>query len=392
MRTEEVQQYASDHIQTAVARGRGTCASIVTDTVEYLHGMGEPDALRALAWQLVAPAFAEHLATQSTWPARTDSDRLTDAFRTLDTAGIVAREDFTCCQNCGLSEIGGEVLDNAPARGYVFYHAQDTERAIAGDGLWLAYGRFEQSPTTEIGEEITAALQNAGLNVDWDGSAHQRIRVPMTWARRRHGQLAAFIPGDLAHPEVSATVVRGRHRLDAALSVVALAQLELPWLPAGVAVNIETRHGSMTISREHHRLVCDDGRNVGRLDGTRLLDGEDDPEIPAELGLLEVTFAHRPTGPVADGARPMLLPETMDLLRRMPTRTDSWLCAVSVTDEVVQMRWKDGRLWLETPNPKDSTSTGTYANLDDAERILTILATENRVAIAELDNVTTQPW
>jgi hypothetical protein len=56
------------------------------------------------------------------------------------------------------------------------------------------------------------------------------------------------------------------------------------------------------------------------------------------------------------------------------------------------MRWEDGRLWLETPHPQDATATGKQATLDEAERMLAILATEGRAAVAELDGVTRQPW
>lgn len=87
----------------------------------------------------------------------------------------------------------------------------------------------------------------------------------------------------------------------------------------------------------------------------------------------------------------MVLPEVLDVLRRLPTRTGSWLCAAG-TGGVVQQRWEDGRLWLETPHPADGTATGKYARLDEAERMLTVLATEDRVAVVDLDGVTTAPW
>jgi hypothetical protein len=39
----------------------------------------------------------------------------------------------------------------------------------------------------------------------------------------------------------------------------------------------------------------------------------------------------------------MRLPEIVDVVRRMPTRTGSWLCAGHEAD-VVQVVWEDGRL------------------------------------------------
>jgi len=391
MERDEVESAAAEYIRTAVACGRDTCAAIVAGTVESLHGYGEPDELRALAWRHVGPAFAQHLDAQATWSARTDNDRLTDAFRALDATGVVAREDFACCQNCGVTEIGDEVLDTAPARGFVFYHQQDTERAAAGGSLWLAYGRFEEPSSAEIGEEICAALRAEGLHVDWSGSPGQRIHVRFDWARRRHGRLAAVV-ADPAGPEATVEVTRGRHRLEPQMSTTVLTQLELPWLPAGVSVKVHAGGRATVVHREHHRLVTDDGRAASRFDGLRLLAGDAIAVVPDEPGVLDVTFENRLAGPREHRGRPMVLPEVLDVLRRLPTRTDSWLSTLSATGGIVQLRWEGGRLWLETPHPQDGTSTGKYASLDEAVQMLTILATEDRVAVGELDGVTTLPW
>jgi hypothetical protein len=389
MQPDELRHTAAEHIRTAVARGRATCATIVADNVEYLHGHGEPDRLRALAWELVGPEFVAHFEAQATWPERTDSDRLTDAFRILDASGIVAREDFACCQACGTAEIGHEAIDAAPPRGYVFYHGQDAERAAAGGSLWLSYGRFDQERSAETGAEVVSALRAEGLDVDWDGSPDRRIHVRLTWARRRHGRLAAFLADGPTEPDVAVEVTRGRMRLDPRVSTAELTQLILPWLPGGVSIRVQQE---FDVHREHHRLVRDDGLAVGRFDGLRLSRGEGDTEVPDEPGLLEVMFESQPTGPVEDADRPMVLPEVLGVLRRLPTRTDSWLSVRSGTGGIVQMRWQLGRLWLETPHPQDATSTGKHASLDEAERTLTILATEDRVAVTELAGVTTQPW
>jgi hypothetical protein len=384
MHPDDLRTTATEHIRTAVARGSETCAMIVAGTAEYLHGNGEPAELHALAWELVPAAFEAHLAAQAGWPERTGSDRLTDAFRALDAAGVVAREDFSCCQNCGTGEIGAEVLDTA--RGYVFYHRQDADRAAEGGGVWLAFGLFDAPPTVEIGAEVAAALRAEGLTVNWDGSAGQRIHVPMSWGRRRYDRMAAYPTGDPAEPPVETRFSPEQHRADPPMSAATLAELELPWLAEGVSVEV----GDVVVRRERHVLVTGDGRRAGRFDGLRLLQGGDGP-VPDEPGLIEVTFAAPPTGMRQHAGRPMELPAVLDALRHLPTRTDSWLCAVHDAG-VVQMRWQNGRLWLETPNPADGSSTGKHATLAEAERMLTVLATEHRVAVAELPGVTTEAW
>ncbi|GAA2630188.1 DUF6891 domain-containing protein [Paractinoplanes durhamensis] len=390
MRPEDLRPEATDYLRAEVARGRASCASIVTGTVEYLDDRAEPADLFDLAWELVPAEFAAHLEAQATWPERTDSDRLTAAFRALDESRIVAREDFACCQNCGVTAIRDEVLAGSRARGYVFYHEQDAERAVLGGGLWLAFG-----PSAQIGEEIVAALRAEGLHVEWDGSPQQRIDVRLRWARRRHGRLAAFPADEAAEKTVP---IRFEPAVEhPPMSAAALARLELPWLPTGTTVRVGDGAGAVTIRREGHRLISDDGRVAGRFEGIRLLggadigDGGDADGVPTETGLLEVTFSNVPTGAQQHANRPMELPEILDVLRRIPTHTDSWLSAEHDAGCVQIMR-KDGRLWLETPNADDSTSTGKFAELDEAERVLTILATEHRNAIPGLEGVTTTPW
>jgi hypothetical protein len=69
----------------------------------------------------------------------------------------------------------------------VFFHSQDTDRAIDGGGLYLGYGSAtgEQAATTAIGDDVVAALRAVGLSVTWDGSLNSRIRVePFEWRRR----------------------------------------------------------------------------------------------------------------------------------------------------------------------------------------------------------------
>jgi hypothetical protein len=105
-----------------------------------------------------------------------------------------------------------------------------------------------------------------------------------------------------------------------------------------------------------------------------------------------VTFESRPTGPDQTVKRPTTAPEAMDVLRRMPTRTGSWLSAVGRSGAIVQAAWEHGTLWLETPNPADASSTGKHASLEETERMLVVLATDDRSAVAELDGATTRPW
>lgn len=147
------------------------------------------ERFRSAAEHLMAVESQALRREQAGWPAVTDCDRLDRAFDELEGRGIVARQNFSCCQTCGSQEIWGEVDDAAeegmPVRGHTYYHAQDTERAAEGGGLLLAYGSVEDDGTAEVGREIVAVLNAHGLATEWDGSPGNRIHASLDWKRRR---------------------------------------------------------------------------------------------------------------------------------------------------------------------------------------------------------------
>lgn len=150
----------------------------------------DPDALRAFASAELERRWTEQRADEARWTGATDCDRLDKAFADLEERGIVCRQDFTCCGNCGVAEIGAELNEaeqrGVHVRGYAFYHAQDTESAVAGHGVYLNYGAEQEgeAATLTIAREIITMLKHHGLEPVWNGSIGQRIHVPMVWRRR----------------------------------------------------------------------------------------------------------------------------------------------------------------------------------------------------------------
>lgn len=151
----------------------------------------DPDRLRAFASAELDRLWTEQRAAEASWSGRTDCDRLDAAFEELETTGVICRQDFTCCGTCGAAEIGMEIEEfernrGVRARGYAFYHMQDTERAIEGHGVYLGYGAAEagEAAALAVGCEIVAALRSHGLKPEWDGSWGKRIHVPLEWRRR----------------------------------------------------------------------------------------------------------------------------------------------------------------------------------------------------------------
>ncbi|NJP51430.1 hypothetical protein HCJ93_15475 [Streptomyces sp. SBST2-5] len=166
--------------------GYDTRAELVETAVDHLVGSELEPLTRAQARALVDRLWAARIAEQRTWQGVTDPERLTRAFLALEAAGITARENFTCCRGCGLSEIGAE---RPGARGFVFFHQQSTESAAAGHGLPLYYGGFDGSAdtTAAVGREVAAALHAEGLSTTWDGSPDRAIVAPLDWRKRLMG-------------------------------------------------------------------------------------------------------------------------------------------------------------------------------------------------------------
>lgn len=183
-------------VRPLVARGDRTFAEILEEAVEFLleeHEDADTKTVERTCEAEIDKALAAHLAAQASWPEVTDCDRLDRAFTALGARGIVARHDFTCCQTCGLAEIGDEIQSAVDAgddvSGFTFYHAQDTDNATEGHGLYLTYGHLDGSVANgvAIGRVVVDALREAGLETDWDGTFGKRIGVRLDWKRRIPG-------------------------------------------------------------------------------------------------------------------------------------------------------------------------------------------------------------
>jgi hypothetical protein len=177
---QEIEEYARELIHG----GFEDLEEVIESVSEFFD---RPQVTAAQAARIVEPLWQERLAEQESWPETTDPDRIAAVLDTLDRHGITARMHFSCCQTCGVAEIGEEAGDDA--RGYVFFHAQDTDTAVEGLGLYLSYGTFADSTgpagAAAIGREVAEAFAAAGLGVEWDGSPNTRIRIsPVDWLNR----------------------------------------------------------------------------------------------------------------------------------------------------------------------------------------------------------------
>ncbi|NOK63708.1 MAG: hypothetical protein GFH27_549379n51 [Chloroflexi bacterium AL-W] len=179
------------YIRMAIAAGFEEPDTIIENAMDVFADNLDPVTLRLYANRMTHDILTQQLNEQANWEHVTDCDRLDHVFAVLEQMGIICRQDFTCCTTCGSAEIVDEMaqakLAGVAVCGYAFYHSQDTERAVDGDGLYLSYGADEDSEDaiTHIGEEIINHLHQHGLTTDWNGSAERRILVHINWQRRQ---------------------------------------------------------------------------------------------------------------------------------------------------------------------------------------------------------------
>jgi hypothetical protein len=187
----EVPDDLREFIACRVREGFESVHEIVEDAQERAYEKYHQNDLLPEIKRLTAEVLAEHQAGRAEWGPTTDCDRLDAAFTALNAKGIVAKQHFSCCNNCGFAEIWEEVEkaeQQQPVEGYVFYHLQATERAIKTGQLLMAYGSVEDDPEAleRVGSKIVAALRRVGLNASWGGTAGHPILVEgIVWRRRR---------------------------------------------------------------------------------------------------------------------------------------------------------------------------------------------------------------
>lgn len=188
---DEVLEDLRSFIAHRVREGFESVHDIIENANNYAQETHGRDDLQPDIKRLTAEQFGAHRAEQAGWQGPTDCDRLDQAFAALNRQGIVARQDFSCCNNCGFIEIWEEVEQEEkrqPVEGYVFYHLQATERAIESGELLMAYGCVEDNAEAlqRVANKIVTELRRAGLNASWEGTTRHPIVVDgMVWRRRR---------------------------------------------------------------------------------------------------------------------------------------------------------------------------------------------------------------
>lgn len=185
----EVDQYILDTIKSHVWGGFDT----PDDIQEVISDLLEEGADEKMLRESVNTEFMKKLEAEKSWPKVTDIDRLESVFLTLKTNGIL------CLHNAGYTmsdghEDSNEALSSYPKDkffGYCFYHGQDLERAVSGEGLMLAYDHVngDVPEKIDVAQTIQKALKKAGFDVEWDGTTNQRLSIPkFDWKHRANSR------------------------------------------------------------------------------------------------------------------------------------------------------------------------------------------------------------
>ncbi len=177
-------------IEAQVRAGFENRERIIEIFSEEMYAPGELDPAEIEA--AVDEAISRNDAEKPTWPAVTDCDKLDRVFEALNNRGVVAIQNAGYTQSDGYddcSEAFQSVSNPAKILGYCFYHGQDLERAVAGDGLYLAFGPVdpadEETKGPQVGRIVVEELEWVGFRVTWDGTFDQRILIaPFDWKKR----------------------------------------------------------------------------------------------------------------------------------------------------------------------------------------------------------------
>lgn len=181
-------------LELLIRSGYGSDDEVVRQFLEIAEGeagTATTDALRAQWHQQVRDALATQYAEEARWLHVTTNDRIDRAFAELQRRGIIALQNAGFTWSDGHEDVNDAKERHPAAHGWTFFHGQDVERGVNGEGLLLYFGPIGPDETHEsdgqrVGETICAVMHSHGIKTTWDGKLNSRIQIlPFVWQRRR---------------------------------------------------------------------------------------------------------------------------------------------------------------------------------------------------------------
>jgi hypothetical protein len=288
---------------------------------EYLGDEADAAALRTYAEQFTAEALVALSDEEKTWPVITDCDRVDAAFQHLEAHGIVARQDFSCCQTYpieieALARAYGGVRLGTCAVGSVksnFGHLVEAA-GIAGLIKTVASLEHAQIPPTVHYRDPNPQINFAGTPfyvadrlLPWRADAIRRAGVSAfgIGGTNAHAVLESWSPPEPSHGPAHVELLTLSAESAEALSEMRAALAD--WLKIHIEVPLGDVAFTLNTGRQpfRHRWAC-----VARTkpEVLRALGDEDHADAPAGWSVAHVAdllpprARLRPTLPLDRGA------------------------------------------------------------------------------------------
>ncbi|MBA5793324.1 hypothetical protein H1R17_02965 [Flavobacterium sp. xlx-214] len=188
----EDQQFIFDSIYTQVRSGFYSLEDIQNNIIEEIEDNGFEDEISEdWAYQQIENVYQQLLEESKLWQAPTETERLIMAFDELATQRIIALHYPGYTTDDGdyeAVEVERALRENnEKSEGYCFYHGQDLERAVLGEGLYISFQKINNESdvvSKEVAKKIIEVLEKHNLPVEWNGKATTRIFIPVfKWQR-----------------------------------------------------------------------------------------------------------------------------------------------------------------------------------------------------------------
>lgn len=182
----EDQQFIFDSIYTQVRSGFYSLEEIQANIIEEIEDNGFEDEIsEEWAYKQIESVNNDLLKESESWHEITPTKRLIAAFDELAESKIIAIHYPGYTTDDGeyeVTEIERALIDNnEKSEGYCFYHGQDLERAVRGEGLYISFQKINNESDVvckEVAKKIILVLEKHDLKVDWNGKANSRILLP----------------------------------------------------------------------------------------------------------------------------------------------------------------------------------------------------------------------
>jgi len=108
-------------------------------------------------------------------------DKINKVFRELRKQGLLCKQNFHCCSGCATSALTSYFANtpNTKYKGVAYFHKQDMQYFLEDGQMTIRFCAVDdnEAVTVQIGKLITEQCNDAGLTVEWKGTAGFVIQV-----------------------------------------------------------------------------------------------------------------------------------------------------------------------------------------------------------------------